>query len=79
MTNIAHPPPDDLSHYQHQDSRLNNPDAGSVRPDTDPDIGAEVAEWSREPPDPAVSATLLQERLLYYNQNRSEHRKAILT
>ena len=52
------PPPDDLSHYQHQDRRLNNPDAGSVRPDTDPDLEVEVAEWSREPHDPHLDPHL---------------------
>ena len=52
------PPPDDfghspdVEHYEHRgDTRLNNPDAGSVRPDTDPDRGWEFGEWSRVPHD----------------------------
>ena len=52
---ITDPPPDDfgqdVEHYRHDDTRLNNPDAGSVRPDTDPDRGWEFGEWSRVPHD----------------------------
>ena len=59
------PPPDDfghspdVEHYEHLgDTRLNNPDAGSVRPDTDPDREWEFAEWSRGPHDPHLDPHL---------------------
>ena len=59
---ITPPPPDDfgqdVGHYRHDDSRLNNPDAGSVRPDTDPDREWEFAEWSRGPHDPHLDPHL---------------------
>ena len=54
---MGHSP--DVDHYEHRgDTRLNNPDAGSVRPDTDPDRGWEFAEWSRVPHDPHLDPHL---------------------
>ncbi len=44
--------------YQHQTTRANAPEAGTVRPETDPDLDWEFAEWSREPHDPNLDPHL---------------------
>lgn len=49
---------EDITSYTHSSKRANNPEAGSVRPETDADMNYEFAEYSREPHDPNLDPHL---------------------
>ena len=49
---------EEIISYKHSDKRINNPEAGSVRPETDSDLNYEFAEYSREPHDPNLDPHL---------------------